>query len=160
LRAGGRAGSSGGRVTSVPKVPRLRPAHLVVDVSDLERAVAFWSALLGSPVSVTEAGYCDLGPLGAGGPVLSFQVVRDLKTAKNRLHLDLAADPADGGVVAAGERARALGATAASEVFDRASAPWQVWRDPDGNEFCLVTESAPEATPTASADTASSHGWS
>jgi catechol 2,3-dioxygenase-like lactoylglutathione lyase family enzyme len=127
-------------VTPVPDPARLRPAHLVLDVSDLGRAAAFWSALLGSPVGAAEAGYCDLAPLGAGGPVLSFQVVRDPKTTKNRLHLDLAADPAAGGVPAAAERARALGATPASEIFDSSTTPWQVWRDPDGNEFCLVTD--------------------
>lgn len=142
-------------MTSTPAVPveaapaaalpaaALRAAHLVVDVGDLERAGAFWGALLSLSVSRREPGYLDLGPLGAGGPVLSLQLVAESKGAKNRLHLDLAVDPSCGGVVEAGARARALGATAASEVFDAESTPWQVWRDPDGNEFCLVTDSVP-----------------
>lgn len=122
--------------------PRLRAAHLVVDVTDLDRAAVFWSALLGLEVTGREAGYLDLGSLGAGGPVLSFQLVPEPKAVKNRVHLDLAVDASTGGVVAAGYRAHALGATPVSELRSAESAPWQVWRDPDGNEFCLVTEAA------------------
>jgi catechol 2,3-dioxygenase-like lactoylglutathione lyase family enzyme len=131
---------------------RVRAAHLVVDVIDLDRAAVFWSAVLGLGVSGREAGYLDLGPLGVGGPVLSFQLVPEPKAVKNRVHLDLAVDAATGGVVAAGYRAHALGATPVSELRDADSAPWQVWRDPDGNEFCLVTEAADtsDATPGSS----------
>jgi catechol 2,3-dioxygenase-like lactoylglutathione lyase family enzyme len=121
-------------------IPVVRAAHLVVDVSDLQRAGDFWSALLGMKVTRHEPGYVDLGPLGAGGPVLSLQLVPETKTVKNRVHLDLAVDPDAGGVVAAGYRALALGATPASEISDATTAPWQVWRDPDGNEFCFVTD--------------------
>jgi catechol 2,3-dioxygenase-like lactoylglutathione lyase family enzyme len=126
---------------------RVRAAHLVVDVTDLDRAAVFWSALLGLGVTGREAGYLDLGPLGAGGPVLSFQLVPEAKAVKNRVHLDLAVDPGAGGVVAAGYRAHALGATPVSELHNADSAPWQVWRDPDGNEFCLVTEAAADTIP-------------
>jgi hypothetical protein len=88
------------------------------------------------------ADWFDLAPLGEGGPVLSFQLVPESKIVKNRLHLDIAVDPAHGGAVAAGYRALALGAQPASELFAADSAPWQVWRDPDGNEFCLCTTAA------------------
>jgi catechol 2,3-dioxygenase-like lactoylglutathione lyase family enzyme len=98
-------------MSRVPHPPRLRAAHLVVDVSDLERAVAFWSGLLDAQVSAADPGYCDLEPLGA---------------------------------------------TPASDVFDRATTPWQVWRDPDGNEFCLSTEAVAGAASTVGADTARS----
>ena len=121
--------------------PVLRAAHLVVDVTDLDRAAAFWSALLGVRVAQREAEWLDLAPLGTGGPVLSFQLVPEPKAGKNRLHLDLAVPALAGGAVAAGQRARELGATPASQLFDTgATAPWQVWRDPDGNEFCLTTD--------------------
>jgi hypothetical protein len=59
---------------------------------------------------------------------------------KNRLHLEFATDPTAGGVLAAGELARTLGGAPASAVFDLETSPWQIWRDPDDNEFCLVTE--------------------
>ncbi|HEY8728023.1 MAG TPA: VOC family protein [Acidothermaceae bacterium] len=120
--------------------PVLRPAHLVIDVTDLERAATFWSKLLRLPVNNRQPNCVDLGPLGAGGPVLSLQIAAEQKVGKNRQHLDFAIDPATGGVVAAGELARSLGAMPASGLFDAETSPWQMWRDPDGNEFCLVTE--------------------
>jgi catechol 2,3-dioxygenase-like lactoylglutathione lyase family enzyme len=122
--------------------PALRAAHLVVDVTDLDRVAAFWAALLDLEVTHRDVDWVDLATLGGGGPVLSFQRVPERKTVKNRLHLDLAVERGSGGVVAAGYRAHALGATPASELFDADGEPWQVWRDPEGNEFCLVTESA------------------
>lgn len=122
--------------------PALRAAHLVIDVTDLDRVAGFWAALLDLGVTRRELDWVDLAPLGRGGPVLSFQRVPEPKTVKNRLHLDLAVDPVAGGVVAAGYRAHALGATPATEIFAADSTPWQVWRDPEGNEFCFVTESA------------------
>jgi len=82
--------------------PVLRPAHLVIDVTDLERAATFWSELLRLPVSNRQPNCVDLGALGAGGPVLSLQVTSEQKVGKNRQHLDFAIDPATGGVVAAG----------------------------------------------------------
>ncbi len=120
--------------------PVARAAHLVVDVNDLDRAAGFWCALLELDVRDRTSDWVDLGPLGVGGPMLSFQLVPEAKAVKNRLHLDLAVNPAAGGVVGAGQRARALGATPVTELFSPDKAPWQVWRDPEGNEFCLVTD--------------------
>lgn len=119
--------------------PVVRAAHLVVDVNDLDRAAAFWCALLDLEVRERTTDWVDLGSLGSDGPVLSFQLVPETKTLKNRLHLDLAVDPESGGVSDAGQRAQALGANPVSELFAADTAPWQVWRDPEGNEFCLVT---------------------
>jgi hypothetical protein len=53
--------------------------------------------------------------------------------------------------VAAAARAHDLGARPASELFDADTSPWQVWRDPHGNEFCLVTDTA-SAAPAGGAD--------
>lgn len=122
--------------------PVVRAAHLVIDVNDLDRAAAFWCALLDLDVRERTADWVDLGPLGSNGPVLSFQLVPETKTVKNRLHLDLAVDPARGGVTGAGRRAQALGATPVSGLFAADTAPWQVWCDPEGNEFCFVTEAS------------------
>jgi len=121
-------------------MPAMRAAHLVIDVNDLDRAAAFWAALLELDVSHRGPDWVDLSPLGAHGPVLSFQLVPERKVVKNRLHIDVAVERASGGVVAAGQRAQALGATPASDLQSAGSNPWQVWRDPEGNEFCLVTE--------------------
>lgn len=118
----------------------MRAAHLVFDVNDLDKAAAFWAALLDLAVTHRGADWVDLSPLGGGGPVLSFQLVPERKVAKNRLHIDIAVGRSAGGVVAAGHRAAALGAEPASALHSAGASPWQVWRDPEGNEFCLVTE--------------------
>jgi predicted enzyme related to lactoylglutathione lyase len=121
-------------VTTAAPLPA-RAANVVIDCNDLELVTEFWSVLLGLAETAKEDGWADLGPLGPGGPVLSFQQVPEGKSAKNRLHLDLAVDD----VSAAGERAAALGATAASQLHPGGGSPWQVWRDPEGNEFCFVS---------------------
>jgi Glyoxalase-like domain len=78
------------------------------------------------------------------GPRLFFQRVPEPKTAKNRVHLDLAVS---GGretpiedrrrrVADAVERAVAAGATRV-KAYDEAGQHWVVLQDPEGNEFCL-----------------------
>ena len=80
----------------------------------------------------------------APAPRLYFQKVPEPKTAKNRVHLDLAVgggpgtplEEIRGQVAAAVERAVAAGATKLREV-DEAGEHWVVLQDPEGNEFCL-----------------------
>lgn len=111
---------------------------VVIDCADLDRVVGFWSALLEARVTRREAGWADLEPLGAGGPILAFQRVPERKNGKNRLHLDLEVQD----LTTAARRARTLGATPAGDVHAAdggGGSPWQVWRDPEGNEFCLCT---------------------
>jgi hypothetical protein len=78
------------------------------------------------------------------GPRLFFQRVPEPKTAKNRVHLDLAVS---GGretpiedrrwrFADAVERAVAAGATRV-KAYDEAGQHWVVLQDPEGNEFCL-----------------------
>jgi hypothetical protein len=82
-------------------------------------------------------------PDGAG-PRLFFQRVPEPKTAKNRVHLDLAvsggrATPLEDRrrrVADAAERAVAAGATRV-KAYDEAGQHWVVLQDPEGNEFCL-----------------------
>lgn len=115
----------------------LRPAHLVMDSVDLDGQATFWTALLDLPAPVgDDDGWRDLGPLGPGGPVLSLQRVPGAKRMKNRLHLDLAV----GDFPAAAGRAERLGATPVGGVHGSTRCRWQVWRDPEGNEFCLCEE--------------------
>jgi Glyoxalase-like domain len=78
------------------------------------------------------------------GPRLYFQRVPEPKTAKNRVHLDLAVGGGRGmqpeelrrNIAAAVERAVAAGATKVREV-DEPSGYWVVLQDPEGNEFCM-----------------------
>lgn len=111
--------------------------NLVIDCADLGTMAAFWGGLLGMKTTAQSDDWLDLEPLGAGGPLLSFQRVPEGRKVKNRLHLDL--DVPD--IRAAGERAASLGATPAAGPAGKPAHPFQVWRDPEGNEFCLCTAS-------------------
>jgi predicted enzyme related to lactoylglutathione lyase len=72
-----------------------------------------------------------------GGPIISWggPPVRE-KTAKNRLHFDLA-PPADGDQAAEVERLISLGATRID--IGQGDVSWVVMADPGGNEFCVLT---------------------
>jgi len=113
----------------------IRAGAIVIDVNDLERELRFWTSLLGMEVERKEADWLDLGRLGEGGPVLSLQLVPERKAGKNRVHFDWLVD--DFGE--ARRRALELGATERSKRQD-ADCPWQVFADPEGNEFCLCSD--------------------
>lgn len=114
-----------------------RVTNLVFDCADMEALAAFWGELLSLEVTSREDDWLNLEPLGQGGPRLSFQKVPEGKTVKNRLHLDLYVPD----IEVAGRRASALGATPAGEPLGRPEEPFRVWYDPEGNEFCLCTDS-------------------
>lgn len=102
----------------------VRVNGIVIDVIDLDRLARFWSGLLGLEITRREDDWVSLGPH------LALQRVPEPKTGKNRVHLDLVADD----FAAATARAAELGATPAGPMRENL---WQVWRDPEGNEFCL-----------------------
>lgn len=54
------------------------------------------------------------------------------KAIKNRLHFDLKITDYDKAI----EELIALGATRADDVYNGDG--WQVFRDPEGNEFCII----------------------
>nr|WP_269205067.1 VOC family protein [Motilibacter aurantiacus] len=109
---------------------------MIVDCSDLAVVSRFWGGLLGLQVTQSDEHWVDLEPLPGGGMALSFQRVPERKQVKNRLHLDITVPD----VEAAGRRAAMLGARPAGPLHERGDvSPWQVWRDPEGNEFCLLT---------------------
>lgn len=104
-------------------------AALAFDCADPPALAAFWQRLLGGEVVVDDDGDAELN----GGPVrLDFLRVPEGKTTKNRLHLDLRSVAYD---VAIGH-ALSAGATLADDVYD--GPRWQVLRDPEGNEFCIL----------------------
>jgi hypothetical protein len=77
-------------------------------------------------------------PLLERGPGLLFVPVPEGKTAKNRLHLDLAPPP-DGDQAAEVRRLEGLGARRVDAGQDDQQASWVVMADPEGNEFCVLT---------------------
>lgn len=106
-------------------------AALAVDCRDPRGLAEFWCALLGGQVSgVDEDGVVTVTT--PGGLALDFAEVPEPKTGKNRLHLDLRCTDFHHAV----RRALELGATKADDLY--AGDGWQVMRDPEGNEFCLL----------------------
>ena len=76
-------------------------------------------------------------------PVVDFLPVSETKTVKNRLHFDLRAD----GASTSAELRRLLGLGATRiDVGQPVAATWVVLADPEGNEFCLLADSANDLT--------------
>ena len=112
----------------------IRLQEVVVDCRDPRALVGFWAAALRAvPVVRTdEWAYVDSDLLGTR---LAFQRVPEIKTGKNRVHLDLEVDD----IAQERDRLSALGAFALGDVVIDEQGPFQVMVDPEGNEFCLVT---------------------
>ena len=109
-------------------------AALVVDCSDPPALAAWWGRLLGRAVTVDSDG--DASLVTESGLVVDFLRVPEPKRVKNRIHIDLRTTD----VAAATGQVIALGATRADDVSEGGS--WQVLRDPEGNEFCLLAPRA------------------
>ncbi len=105
---------------------------ITLDVADLDRAAAFWGAVLGLEVIDSYDTYVWLEDV-APGIRLILQRVPEAKSTKNRAHLDVSSpDPQ-----ALIERVEALGGSRISDVEDPAYS-LTVMADPDGNEFCVT----------------------
>jgi hypothetical protein len=104
-------------------------AALAVDCHDPSGLARWWSRLLGGEVEVDDDGATLRTP---GGLAIDFLRVPEAKTVKNRLHLDLRSTD----LAEATAQAVALGTTRADDLYD--GGRWQVLRDPEGNEFCLL----------------------
>jgi predicted enzyme related to lactoylglutathione lyase len=106
-----------------------------IDCSDPVTLAGFWSEVLGRPVNAgadaADAAIDATDP--ASGPRLAFHTVPEPKTVKNRLHLDLRTDQYE----AESKRLTGLGATPIRE-FERPTARWTTFADPEGNEFDLI----------------------
>jgi hypothetical protein len=100
-----------------------------VDSQDPERLAAWWQKLVGGEAHIDSDGDVSLR---TGSMVVLFLAVPEPKRHKNRLHFDLRATDFESAVAAA----LALGAELAPDIYDGPS--WQVLRDPEGNEFCIL----------------------
>jgi catechol 2,3-dioxygenase-like lactoylglutathione lyase family enzyme len=112
----------------------IRLQEVVVDCRDPRALVGFWAAVLRAvPVVRTDDwAYLDSHLLGTR---LAFQRVPEIKSTKNRVHLDLEVDD----IADERDRVTALGAFALGELVVDEQGPFQVMVDPEGNEFCLVS---------------------
>lgn len=123
--------------------PNVAPApaglHLAVvafDCADPPPLARFWAELLGGTVELDDGG--DATVHAPGAPPLDFLRVPDSKAGKNRLHLDLRSRSYEDAI----DAAIRLGASRADDVYDAGS--WQVLRDPEGNEFCILRGASAE----------------
>ena len=124
----------------------VRIASVTLDCADALVVGSFWSTALGRPLdpgassdfaAIDFAGRRDTAgwaPLGPGDqPTWLFVKVPEPKTAKNRLHLDVAAVDVEAEVA----RLVELGATRVADV-EEYGYTWTVMADPEGNEFCVA----------------------
>ena len=110
-----------------------RLAGITVDCRDPLGQAAFWSALLGGPVSEPLPGWRRVAPPD-GGPVLTLQPVPEPKAAKVRIHLDV--EVAD--IASAVEGITGLGGRWTGERHDYPEGSVLIMADPEDNEFCIV----------------------
>lgn len=135
-----------------------RPHHLVVDSADPARAAAFWSALLGHPVTWAEQDFVVVAPDDTSSG-LAFQRAPDHRrptwpdpAVPQQLHLDVMVDDLD----AAGAAVLALGATRLPDPGGTDGRS-DVYADPDGHPFCLIRRPG-WAPPVGRAGTVGGHG--
>jgi predicted enzyme related to lactoylglutathione lyase len=113
----------------------VRLHHIVVDTHDLPGLARFWTQALGWRVLSERDREIVIGP-DENAPVgMCFMPVADVKTVKNRLHLDLTSSAEDRDAEI--ERLLALGARRV-DVGQTGAESWTVLADPEGNEFCVV----------------------
>ena len=121
---------------------RSRLAHFVIDVADLDQGTAFWAAALGAvedPLDANSNNIYRKLRLPEGPIRLLLQRTTDLKTHKERMHLDLETDDVEAEV----RRLEALGAIRYDHQQERGYDFW-VLRDPWDNEFCVLQVNFPE----------------
>jgi catechol 2,3-dioxygenase-like lactoylglutathione lyase family enzyme len=116
--------------------------NVTFDCADPRSLARFWSEVTGYEVAEERDDYARLQATDPRGlrHILFFQVP-EAKTAKNRVHVDLASRNPEVEI----ERLLALGASLVDAV-DAEDAPqwrtgngtrWVTMLDPEGNEFCL-----------------------
>jgi hypothetical protein len=109
--------------------PAVEIGWVCIDCNDPGPLAAWWQDLIGGELSVDDDGDVHLD--GGSVPLLFVRVPEE-KQLKNRLHLDLRVEDFE----AALDKARGLGAQPADDIF--VSGRWRVFRDPEGNEFCII----------------------
>lgn len=112
----------------------LRVESIVLGVSDVRRAVEFWSAALDYVThDPPEDDWAVLSPRTGPGVKLAIMVVSSAAEDHQRHHLDLYADDPPAEI----SRLEGLGATRVEWRYP-SDADYTVLADPDGNRFCVV----------------------
>ena len=112
--------------------------EVVIDCAEPSMLAEFWRALVGGTIQVVHDDWIVLDGVGLQ---IGFQRVSEVKSVKNRVHLDVAvAGRTTADLVAAAVAAERLGARRVGLVVDEVEGAFQVMLDPEGNEFCLVID--------------------
>lgn len=121
-----------------------RLTNIVVDVLDPSVVADFWCSVLGWQIVEQSDQGVSIAAANGAWPVIDFLSVPETKTVKNRLHLDIRAD----GVSTPHElaRLRDLGASPV-DIGQSPDTTWVVLADPEGNEFCLLSEPVQDLVP-------------
>lgn len=117
----------------------LRWGQLVVDAADPVVLGTWWASALGWVVVEDGPDEFEIRPAPDQLPGLLFLRVPGSKSGKNRVHLDFRPDDRDAAVA----RLLELGATRAD--IGQGDQSWVVMRDPEGNEFCVLSSRPQEA---------------
>lgn len=108
--------------------------QLVVDARDTVTLGEWWAAALRWQVVNDDPDEFEIRPRTGRLPGLLFEPVDHRKQGKNRLHLDLRPDDQGAEV----ERLLALGASVVD--VGQGDVSWVVLADPEGNEFCVLSD--------------------
>jgi predicted enzyme related to lactoylglutathione lyase len=111
-----------------------RLSQVVLDANDPGALARFWAESLGWSIVIENEHEVEVAG-GADDINLIFLPVTEVKTAKNRVHLDLASTSGDDQA----RKVEELIARGASHVdIGQGNTPWVVLADPEGNEFCVL----------------------
>jgi catechol 2,3-dioxygenase-like lactoylglutathione lyase family enzyme len=122
--------------------------ELAIDCADPDALARFWCAVLGYEVHDEDEEMVTIGSpmapegrnhLGPVPPTLTFARVPERKTVKNRLHIDV--NPTDR--EQDDEVRRLLGLGARHADVGQGEQSWVVLADPEGNEFCVLSDRLP-----------------
>lgn len=112
-------------------------SSLAIDAQDPKALARFWCEVLNYRIDDEEEGFVSTTPTEGQGPRLDFLQVPEGKTVKNRLHLDIRA--LDSNQDAEVARVQSLGAYRV-DVGQTSKDSWVVLADPEGNEFCILSD--------------------
>ncbi|MBT2492863.1 VOC family protein [Streptomyces sp. ISL-96] len=124
---------------------------LAIDCADPNGLARFWCSVLGYEVQDKDEdeGIVTIGSpmvpegtdrLGPVPPTLTFALVPEGKTVKNRLHIDV--NPTDREQEEEARRLLGLGARHV-DVGQTGDESWVTLADPEGNEFCVLASRRP-----------------
>lgn len=111
-----------------------RLTHVVFDAQAPRQLANFWVRALGWQIIIDEPDEVEIAG-GADDINLIFVPVLDARTAKSRVHIDLATTA---GEDQQGKVDELLAAGAQRVDIGQGEVPWVVLADPEGNEFCVL----------------------